>query len=152
MRIRNQRRNAQSGAGTTRAGNTTHTLVGLLVVAAITVAFLPKACSTISDAGERGARLFRTELKLRYDFSPGWLVSHDLNMVNTSGKTLNDVRLKVQFVGEGASPTVTRYWARWELGEEQTVSVPVDQVSNVQRVVVSGSADEGVFDAEIRGR
>jgi hypothetical protein len=83
-------------------------------------------------------------LSLRVD--EGWLVSHDLHLTNTSGQNLTESRLTVQVIGEDAAPAFDRYWASWSLGQTQLISIPVEEVRNIQRVTISGSADQGVFD------
>lgn len=85
----------------------------------------------------------RKQLRLSYRFSPAVLVSHDFYLQNTSGENLSEVNLRMTFVGEDASPSIERYWANWPLGEHQRLMVSMSTVKNVQRIEVSGRADEG---------
>jgi hypothetical protein len=85
-------------------------------------------------------------LRLSLDLREGWLISHDLALTNTTGEELTEVNLKVRVVGEDGSPVVDRYWAHWPLGAKQVINVPVSNVTNLQRVEVTGSADQGRID------
>lgn len=89
------------------------------------------------------------KLKLTYVMNEGWLVEHDFVISNTSGEDLTDVHMTLEFIGEDASPEITRYWAEWPLGTKRTVSFPVESVSRIQRINVSGSADQGIIVANL---
>lgn len=89
-------------------------------------------------------------LPLACRFDPGTLFTHDLYVTNTCGKDLTEVRVAFTLVGEDASPTAQRYWASWPLGVVQHITYPVDSVSNVQRLELSGGADQGVFDGTVQ--
>lgn len=82
-------------------------------------------------------------LRLSCTLDEGQFISHDVYLTNTSGEDLTEVHLSIELVGENASPTVQRYWSRWSLGVQQDVSVSVDDVKNIQRVYVTGTADQG---------
>lgn len=86
------------------------------------------------------------QLQVTLKVSEGVLFSHDFILTNTSGKSLSEVHMSIQVFGENAAPVLERYWASWPLGGEQTFSVPVDQVKNLQRVALRGRADQGRFD------
>lgn len=86
------------------------------------------------------------DLRLTLAFDEGSIISHDVYLTNTSGEDLTEVRLHIQLVGENASPVIDRYWTRWDLGVRQDISIPVEQVKNVQRLFVSGTADQGRID------
>lgn len=100
--------------------------------------------------GTRAASL--PPLNLTYRFSPGQFFTHDLYVSNTSGQDLSEVNISFTFVGEDGSPRADRYWSSWSLGEEQHIEVPADSVSNVQRIVVKGRADQGIVEGELRQR
>lgn len=88
-------------------------------------------------------------LRLKYGWSAGTLMVHDLYVTNTSGEDLSEVHVTVTFIGENATEKVTRYWMNWPLGEKQDVQMSVDKVRNVQRILVQGKCDQGVFSDDL---
>lgn len=118
-------------------------ILGVLLISAI----VEKDSTKEGPGGKVGAST--RVLNLAYQFSPGSMFNHDLYVTNTCGEDLSEVRIRFQFVGENGSPVIDRYWSTWNLGEKQQVQVPVDRVANVQRIVVSGNADQGSFSADL---
>jgi hypothetical protein len=119
--------------------------VGVLLI----VGVFGATCSDGSASKAAATAPLPRELNLAYEFSPGAFFNHDFYITNTCGEDLTEVHISFQFVGENASPTVDRYWASWPLGGKQQIQVPVDKVSNVQRITIRGRADQGVFDEEL---
>ena len=89
----------------------------------------------------------RKKLQFFVTVDEGEFFYHDVFLVNTTGEHLTEVRLDMEVVGENASPTVERYWASWSLGETKSVRLSVDDVSNVQRIRLQGTAEQGDIDA-----
>jgi hypothetical protein len=89
-------------------------------------------------------------LRVSLQISEGWLVSHDLYLTNTTGEDLTEVHLRVKVVGEDGAPTIQRYWERWPLGGRQSCTVAMSDVKNIQRVEITGRADQGRFDQTFR--
>jgi hypothetical protein len=87
-----------------------------------------------------------SRLRLSLELSEGWLISHVVTLTNTSGEDLTEVNLSMRTIGEDGSPVVERYWAHWRLGGTQEISVPVSTVTNLQRIELTGSADQGRID------
>ena len=88
------------------------------------------------------------KLKLHCSFAQGSFVSHDVILSNTTGEDLSETKISIKVIGENAAPAISRYWAKWPLGEKQTISVPVSDVKNVQRIQVYGSTDQGDIDQQ----
>lgn len=120
--------------------------------ALVAIGWISITCSDRGQAkdrdGERAAASAKV-LNLAYEFSEGWLVNHDLYVTNACGEDLSGVRLRFTLVGENASPAVDRYWASWPLGARRQISVPVEQVTNVQEITVAGRADQGVINVQL---
>jgi len=89
-------------------------------------------------------------LRVSLQISEGWFVSHDLYLTNTTGEDLTEVHLRVKVVGEDGAPTIQRYWERWPLGARQSCTVAMSDVKNIQRVEITGRADQGRFDQTFR--
>lgn len=118
--------------------------VGALVVVGWFFGVVMNDSSANGGRGRGGMSLLpRKHLRLSYGFSEGWLISHDFYLTNNSGEDLSEVNLHITFVGENGSPSVDRYWSAWPLGAKQHVEIPVERVSNVQRIDVAGRAVEG---------
>lgn len=111
----------------------------------------PGAATEAEPVKERVVYIERPKppLQLAYNWSPGTLFTHDLYVTNTCGEDLSEVRLTFTFVGENGSPSVDRYWASWPLGVKKEVSISVDDVRNVQRITVSGRAQEGQIGVDL---
>jgi hypothetical protein len=105
--------------------------------------------SSDTAAGSWSLPVPRKQLRLSYEFSEGWLGSHDFYLTNASGQDLSEVNVTVRLIGENGSPSVNRYWSSWPLGGKQHVSVSVEDVKNVQRIAVSGRASEGDISEEL---
>lgn len=73
----------------------------------------------------------------------GAFVNHDVILSNTTGEDLSETKIYIKVIGENAAPSISRYWAKWPLGEKQTISIPVADVKNVQRIQVFGSTEQG---------
>jgi hypothetical protein len=127
-----------------------------MVLAAVVVAVLFLASKVHWNHGDEADKVAastapaKKHLNLSYKFSAGWLVSHDLYITNTSGERLSEVHLEFTLLGEDGSPSVTRYWSAWPLGGQQLVSIPVERVKNVQRIRVSGYADQGMIETTVQ--
>lgn len=128
-------------------------IVGSAVLALLVFPLLPTGCSGGKEEARHSSAPEEPPpkplLNLVGRFSPAIFSSHDLYLTNTTGTDLSEVRLRIKFVGENASPEVTRYWASWPLGMSQQITILESEVKNVQRVEVSGEADNGRFNGSI---
>lgn len=120
---------------------------GLAALPIVVLLLLTSSGGCEGDAGGSTIGLSASKpLRVSLQTSEGWLFTHDLYLTNTTGEDLSEVRLRIRVVGEDHSPSIERYWKRWALGERQEISVPVGDVKNIQRIVLSGRADQGRFD------
>lgn len=89
-------------------------------------------------------------LELYYDWRPGTLFVHDLDVTNTCGEELNEVNVTFTFVGDNGTESVKRYWAQWPLGWKKNITMDINKVRNVQRIKIQGTCNEGVISAELQ--
>ncbi len=107
----------------------------------------------LATAGLLGLGLWhkatRAPLSLSGQLHPGWLLTHDLDLANSSGQSLSNVRVRLEFVGETGNFAVERYWPTWPLGEHREISLPVAALPTPYWVAVSGHCDQGTLDQKI---
>jgi len=70
---------------------------------------------------------------------------HDVHLTNNSGRTLREVKIILSIVGQdGKVHTEPRYFARWQDGEKNIVSLTIAKSPiNVQKVSITGTCLEG---------